>query len=51
MAGEMSLEEFKKAVLGSISEVKLPENINFEKQKSSIWDKLFKKEPLQVVKS
>lgn len=48
--GEMSLEEFKKAVLGSISEVKLPENINFEKQKSSIWDKLFKKEPLQVVK-
>ena len=46
----MSLEEFKKAVLGSISEVKLPENINFENTKSSIWDKLFKKEPLQVVK-
>lgn len=48
--GEMSVEEFKKAVLGNISEVKLPENIKFEEQKVSAWSKLFKKEPLQVVK-
>ena len=48
--GEMSVEEFKKAVLGSVSDVTLPENINFEQQKASGLSKLFKKEALQVVK-
>lgn len=48
--GEMSVEDFKKTVLGNISEVKLPENIAFEKQEQSLLGKLFKNEPLQVAK-
>ena len=46
---EMSVEEFKKAVLGS-KETKLPEGIKFETGKLSAFDKLLNKEPLQVAK-
>ena len=55
--GEMSVEDFKKAVLGkNIQDVKLPENICFESGKLSAVKKFmnnFKKtksEPLQVAK-
>lgn len=55
--GEMSVEEFKKAVLGkNASDIKLPENINFESAKLSAMQKLMnnirktKIEPLQVAK-
>ena len=47
---EMSVEEFKKAVLGNQSEVKLPEGIPFETKKQSFMSKLFKKQPLEVAK-
>ena len=54
---EMSVEEFRKQVLGkNPAEIKLPEGINFESAKLSVFDKFFnqfskiKKEPLQVAK-
>ncbi len=49
--GEMSVEDFKKAVIGKkASEIKLPENIKFEVEKPSALAKLFNSEPLEVVK-
>lgn len=47
---EMSIEEFKKYVLGDISKVKLPEKITFEEAELSAFEKFMKKEPLQVAK-
>lgn len=47
---EMSVEEFKKYVLGDISKVELHERITFEKQELSAFEKFIKKEPLQVAK-
>ena len=53
---EMSVEDFKKAFLGNEENVKLPDNINFEKGELSFLDKFMnnfksnKKEPLQVAK-
>jgi len=55
--GEMSVEEFKTAVLGkNVSEIKLPEGIKFESGNLSWFTKLMNKfrtvktEPLQVAK-
>lgn len=48
--GEMSVEDFKKAVIGNTSDVKLPENIKYETQELSALGKLFKSQPLQVAK-
>lgn len=48
--GEMSVEDFKKAVIGCTSDVKLPDGIEYESQKVSAIEKLFKSEPLQVAK-
>lgn len=48
--GEMNLEDFKKAVIGNKSNVKLPDGIKFESQKVSALGKLFNSEPLQVAK-
>ena len=45
---EMSVEEFKKAVLGK--EVKLPEGIKFETAEQSKFQKLTNKNPLEVIK-
>ena len=54
--GDMSVEAFRKAILGDASKVTLPENIPFESGKLSFVDKFMNrfrsvpKEPLQVVK-
>ena len=49
--GEMSVEEFRKAVLGNkVSEIKLPENMKFETEKVSGLSKLFNTQPLEVIK-
>ena len=55
--GEMTVEEFKKSVLGSgTADIKVPENIKFESAEYSMMDKLklkmggTPKEPLKVVK-
>ena len=48
--GEVSVDKFKKDVLGNSAKIKLPENIEFESGEISKLNKLFnsKKEPLQV---
>ena len=54
--GDMSVEEFRKIILGDVSKVTLPAEINFETGELSFFDKLLNKfmkipkEPLQVVK-
>ncbi len=55
--GEMSVEEFKKAVLGkNLDDIKLPEGIKFESDKQSYITKFMNKfrknpkEPLEVIK-
>lgn len=54
--GEMSVEEFKKAVLGNKNSAKLPEGIQFESAELSKFQKFLNKhrknpiEPLQVAK-
>lgn len=48
--GEMSIEEFKKAVIGNTSTIKLPDGIKYETQELSALGKLFNSEPLQVAK-
>ena len=45
---EMSVEEFRKAVLGQ--SVTLPEGLKFESSKQSGWAKLTGKKPLEVIK-
>ena len=45
---EMSVEEFRKAVLGQ--NVTLPAGFEFETAKQSGWDKFLKKQPLEVIK-
>ena len=48
---ELSVEEFKKAVLGkNDSEVVLPKDIKYETQELSFFEKLLNKKPLEVVK-
>lgn len=48
--GEMSVEDFRKAVIGDVSKVNLPKDINFEKEELSKLSKFLKKEPLEVIK-
>lgn len=54
--GEMTVEEFRKAVLGNKNNIKLPEGINFESAELSKLQKFLNKyrkspiEPLQVAK-
>lgn len=54
--GDMTVEAFRKAILGDVSNVQLPEGINFEVGKLSPFEKLMNnfrkvpKEPLQVAK-
>ena len=45
---EMSVEDFKKAVLGH--SITLPEELKFESAKQSCWAKLAGKKPLEVIK-
>lgn len=47
--GDLSIEEFKKGVLGN-SDVKLKDGLPFEKQELSSFAKFFKKEPLEAIK-
>ena len=47
---ELSVDEFRNAVLGKPNEVKLPEGIKFETEKISSFSKLFNKKPLEVIK-
>lgn len=47
--GEMSVEDFRKVVIGDASKVNLPNDITFETEKLSKLSKFLKKEPLQVV--
>ena len=46
---ELSVEEFKTAILGKPKDVKLPENLVFEKEQISGLSKLFNKKPLEVI--
>ena len=46
---DMSVEEFKKAVLGTPKE-EFPHKFVFEKNEQSRWDKMMKNEPLEVIK-
>ena len=54
--GEMSIEEFKRVVLGNPEEIKLPDNIKFESKKSSFISRMvnnFRKTPsekLEVIR-
>lgn len=48
--GEMSVEDFRKAVIGDTSKVNLPKDITFETEELSKLSKFFKKEPLEVIK-
>jgi len=45
----MTVQEFKDAILGKPNEVKLPENLIFEKQKMGWLSKLMNKKPLEVI--
>lgn len=45
---KMNVNEFKNAVLGK--NIELPNEISFETAKPSVFDKLFKRKPLEVVK-
>jgi len=47
--GSMSVEEFRKAILGDKS-IKVPEGIRFEQQELSSFSKLMKKKPIEVIK-
>ena len=46
---DMNVSEFREAVLGKPNEVKLPENIKFEKQELGRFSKLMNKKPLEII--
>lgn len=45
---EMDVEDFRKAVLGE--KVKIPNELKFESAPPSLWEKITKQEPLEVIK-
>lgn len=47
---EMNVKEFREAVLGKPSEVKIPKELVFEKQELGWISKILKKKPLEVIK-
>ena len=47
---DMTVNEFREAVLGKPNEIKLPENIKFEKQELGWFSKLMNKKPIEIIK-